>query len=822
MEEENSSKEAANKPNNNNNNNNNNMEEENDVEEEAAEGCNSNNTCTLQQPLLLKRNRTLSSNPLALIGTKVSYIESLDYEINENDLFKHDWRRRSKLQVLQYVFLKWTLAFLVGLFTGLIATLINLAIENIAGYKFLVVTNLISKDRFLSGFLYFTGANFILTLIAAILCVCFAPTAAGPGIPEIKAYLNGVDTPNMFGATTLIVKFPTYRSLMESDYYAIAGFRMIIGSIGAVSAGLDLGKEGPLVHIGCCISSLLAQGGPDNYRLKWRWLRYFNNDRDRRDIITCGSSSGVCAAFRAPVGGVLFALEEVATWWRSALLWRTFFSTAIVVVVLRAFIEICNSGRCGLFGSGGLIMFDLSNAVVRYRVMDVIPVTIIGILGGILGSLYNHLLHKVLRLYNLINQKGKMHKLLLALSVSLFTSACQYLLPFLAKCRACDPNLLDACPTNGRSGNFKQFNCPDGYYNDLATLLLTTIDDAVRNIFSSSTPSEFSIFSILVFFALYCVLGLVTFGIAVPSGLFLPIILMGSAYGRLLGIIMGPYTNIDQGLYAVLGAASLMAGSMRMTVSLCVIFLELTNNLLLLPITMIVLLIAKTVGDCFNPSIYEIILELKGLPFLDAHPEPWMRNLSVGELVDAKEPVVSLCGIERVDRIVDVLKNTTHNGFPVIDEGVIPSVGFSNSVIELHGIILRAHLVLALKKKWFLREKRRTEEFEVREKFDWVELAERELKIEQVAVTSEEMEMYIDLHPLTNTTPYTVVESISVAKALVLFREVGLRHLLVVPKYEAAGVSPVVGILTRQDLRPYNILSAFPHLARSKSAGKQH
>ncbi|WKA04173.1 hypothetical protein VitviT2T_022231 [Vitis vinifera] len=50
---------------------------------------------------------------------------------------------------------------------------------------------------------------------------------------------------------------------------------------------------------------------------------------------------------------------------------------------------------------------------------------------------------------------------------------------------------------------------------------------------------------------------------------------------------MGFYTKIDQGLYAVLGAASLMAGSMRMTVSLCVIFLELTNNLLLLPITMI-------------------------------------------------------------------------------------------------------------------------------------------------------------------------------------------------------------------------------------------
>ncbi|KAF4385750.1 hypothetical protein F8388_010306 [Cannabis sativa] len=683
---------------------------------------------------LLKRNRTLSSNPLAIVGTKVSHIESLDYE-------------------------------------------------------------------YFMGLLYFTAANFFLTMVAAVLCVWFAPTAAGPGIPEIKAYLNGVDTPNMFGATQLIVK--------------------IIGSIGAVSAGLDLGKEGPLVHIGSCIASLLGQGGPDNYRIRWRWLRYFNNDRDRRDLITCGSSSGVCAAFRSPVGGVLFALEEVATWWRSALLWRTFFSTAVVVVVLRAFIEICNNGQCGLFGRGGLIMFDVSNVPVTYHAMDIIPVVLIGVIGGLLGALYNHVLHKVLRLYNLINQKGKIHKLLLSLGVSLFTSVCLYGLPFLASCTPCDASLAESvCPTNGRSGNYKQFNCPKGYYNDLATLLLTTNDDAVRNIFSTNSAGEYNAISLLIFFVLYCVLGLITFGIAVPSGLFLPIILMGSAYGRLLGMAMGSHTSIDQGLYAVLGAASLMAGSMRMTVSLCVIFLELTNNLLLLPITMIVLLISKTVGDSFNLSIYEIILELKGLPFLDANPEPWMRNLTVGELADAKPPVVTLNGIEKVSRVVEVLRNTTHNGFPVLDDGVLRPVGSGIEVTELHGVILRTHLVQVLKKKWFLTEKRKTEDWEVREKFTSVDLAEREGKIEEVTVTRDEMEMYIDLHPLTNTTPYTVVESMSVAKAMVLFRSVGLRHMLIVPKYQATGVPPVVGILTRQDLRAHNILFAFPHLARSKSREK--
>ncbi|KAG4193541.1 hypothetical protein ERO13_A07G227500v2 [Gossypium hirsutum] len=766
------------------------MKAEAEVEERDPES-----NSSLSEPLL-KRNRTLSSNPLALVGATVSHIESLDYEINENDLFKHDWRSRSKVQVLQYIFLKWTLAFLVGLLTGLIATLINLAIENIAGYKFLAIVGFIKEERYLSGLVFFTGVNFVLTLVAAVLCVCFAPTAAGPGIPEIKAYLNGVDTPDMFGATTLLVK--------------------IVGSIGAVSAGLDLGKEGPLVHIGSCIASLLGQGGPDNYRLKWRWLRYFNNDRDRRDIITAGCSSGVCAAFRSPVGGVLFALEEVATWWRSALLWRTFFSTAVVVVVLRTFIEICNSGNCGLFGTGGLIIFDVSDVKVSYQAMDIIPVIIIGIIGGLLGSLYNHLLHKILRIYNLINQKGKLHKLLLALSVSLFTSVCQYCLPFLAQCKACDPSFPEVCPTNDRSGNFKQFNCPDGYYNDLATLLLTTNDDAVRNIFSSNTPSEFQYTSILIFFALYCILGLITFGIAVPSGLFLPIILMGSGYGRLLSMLLGSYTNLDQGLYAVLGAASLMAGSMRMTVSVCVIFLELTNNLLLLPITMIVLLIAKTVGDSFNPSIYEIILELKGLPFLDANPEPWMRNLTVGELANAKSPAVTLSGVEKVSRIVDVLKNTTHNAFPIVDQDVpVPGTVITGAT-ELHGLILRAHLVQALKKKWFLAEKRRTDDWEVQKKFNWVELSERELKIEQVAVAHDEMEMYMDLHPLTNTTPYTVVESMSVAKAMVLFRQVGLRHMLIVPKYQGAGVPAVVGILTRQDLRAYNILTVFPHLATHK------
>lgn len=72
--------------------------------------------------------------------------------------------------------------------------------------------------------------------------------------------------------------------------------------------------------------------------------------------------------------------------------------------MLRALIDICRSDKCGLFGKGGLIMFDVTSADVTYHLVDLPPVIVLGIIGGILGSFYNSLLDKVLRVYNLINE----------------------------------------------------------------------------------------------------------------------------------------------------------------------------------------------------------------------------------------------------------------------------------------------------------------------------------------------------------------------------------------------------------------------------------
>lgn len=216
---------------------------------------------------------------------------------------------------------------------------------------------------------------------------------------------------------------------------------------------------------------------------------------------------------------------------------------------------------------------------------------------------------------------------------------------------------------------------------------------------------------------------------------------------------------------------------MRMTVSVCVILLELSNDLLMLPLAMLVILISKTVADSFNKGVYDQIVKMKGLPYMEAHAEPFMRQLMARDVITS--PLVCFSGVEKVGNIVQTLTMTGHNGFPVVDEPP-----FSDAQ-ELYGLVSRTHLIVLLKYKRFSQDRLLTTDKAMKkfEAFDFAKAGSgKGPKLEDLDISEEEMEMYVDLHPITNTSPYTVVETMSLAKAAMLFRELGLRHLLVVPK----------------------------------------
>jgi len=122
-------------------------------------------------------------------------------------------------------------------------------------------------------------------------------------------------------------------------------------------------------------------------------------------------------------------------------------------------------------------------------------------------------------------------------------------------------------------------------------------------------------------------LTVVTFGIKVPAGIFIPTLGVGACAGRIVGLAVQyahwrwPAASIfssckaDErcvipGLYAMVGAAAALSGVTRTTVSLAVIMFELTDTLTYAGPVMLAVLVAKTVADALEPKgIYELVIE---------------------------------------------------------------------------------------------------------------------------------------------------------------------------------------------------------------------
>ncbi|XP_055389027.1 H(+)/Cl(-) exchange transporter 3-like [Condylostylus longicornis] len=130
-----------------------------------------------------------------------------------------------------------------------------------------------------------------------------------------------------------------------------------------------------------------------------------------------------------------------------------------------------------------------------------------------------------------------------------------------------------------------------------------------------------------------------TFGIGVPAGLFVPSLMVGALIGRFVGLVMIKLNSVfgfvschkclHPGVYAIVGAAAMLGGVTRVTISIVVIMFELTGGLSYVVPFMVAVMIAKWVGEALcDKSIYDCYIRLKGYPYLDDHLDVSLQGIS--------------------------------------------------------------------------------------------------------------------------------------------------------------------------------------------------
>ena len=113
-------------------------------------------------------------------------------------------------------------------------------------------------------------------------------------------------------------------------------------------------------------------------------------------------------------------------------------------------------------------------------------------------------------------------------------------------------------------------------------------------------------------------------------------LLMGACIGRFWGLVAvriattagltaedlqsEEWAWIDPGVFAMVGAGAFMAGVSRLTLSLAVIVMEMTNEVHFLLPLLIAIMVAKWVADALEHALYHSLLEFKNVPFLPSEP----------------------------------------------------------------------------------------------------------------------------------------------------------------------------------------------------------
>nr|pir hypothetical protein T06F4.2 - Caenorhabditis elegans [Caenorhabditis elegans] len=580
-----------------------------------------------------------------------------DDESDDNCIVSPRFRKSSskhKLISLSYLLSDWMFLALLGVAVAFISILVDMMVFSFQEIqrKTVSIYNIYGSDQ--SYLLWGCGllgwCGYMIGLVAASACFVHyvAPQAIGSGIPEMKTIIRGV----------ILVDYLTLKTLVSK----IFGVAMALGS------GVPIGKMGPFVHIASVVANqmcLLAAKFDSAYREESR----------RMECLAAACAVGVACTFSSPVGGVLFSIEVTTMYFSVRSYWRGFFAAccgATTIRLLRAYVvetEVTVSA-----------FYQTSFRPDAFSVDELPLFALLGLLCGILGAGYISL-YRCVVLFLRNNQYAKMvfqrHWIVYPIVISCIFSVVSY------------PHGLGMFST----GRIKfGTNLRDFFAN--CSFIVTSSDDLVcgAEIYSHWLNRGNILLLLFLFVLVHFIFSIISFTLPVPSGVFLPVFVLGAAIGRFYGEIIGLALEdihiIHPGIYAIVGAAAFSA-SVTHTVSVSVMIFEITGQLHFILPVMISVMLSNAVCAYLQPSFFDTIIKIKHLPFLpDIPPSNNLVHTTYAEHIMVT-PVKFITKITTYNEIREAVQ-TGLRLFPVVD---------SKNSQMLIGTVSRRYLTVLLNGK---------------------------------------------------------------------------------------------------------------------------
>ncbi|XP_065810120.1 chloride channel protein 2a isoform X3 [Labrus bergylta] len=493
----------------------------------------------------------------------------------------------------------WIFLILLGLLMALVSWVMDYAIAFCQEAQKWMYGGL--DSNLLLQYIAWVTYPVVLITFSAGFTQILSPQAVGSGIPEMKTILRGV----------VLKEYLTFKTFVAK----------VIGLTCALGSGMPLGKEGPFVHVASLCAALLSKfmaavfGGI--YMLKEEPFEGSKNELRNTEMLSAACAVGVGCCFAAPIGGVLFSIEVTSTFFAVRNYWRGFFAATFSAFIFRV-LAVWNQEEetiTALFKTRFRLDFP-------FDLQELPAFAILGIACGFGGALFvylNRLIVECMRKQKTINKfllrnpSLPVRRLVYPALVTLLVST------------------LTFPPGFGQfmAGQLTQHESLVALFDNRTWCRQGVAEefDYINHHHHAWKHPQVNVFiTLILFIVMKFWMSAVATTMPVPCGAFMPVFLIGAAFGRLVGEVMatmfpdgihadGSVYPIVPGGYAVVGAAAL-SGAVTHTVSTAVIVFELTGQISHILPVMIAVILANAVAQSLQPSLYDSIIRIKKLPYL--------------------------------------------------------------------------------------------------------------------------------------------------------------------------------------------------------------